>query len=141
MLVSLDDVWLGAPALAGRTAAADYLVTLPRSAGRDVVAAAAGRLMAADRVPRVRPKGGGQKTYDLRPLILSIGVAESSDDGRNAVTDRPIAVRIRGRIHPELGSGRPDEILAALADEVGRPLEPIETVRERLVLSDDLTAD
>jgi hypothetical protein len=140
-LVSIDDVWLGAPALAGRTAAADYLVTLPMSAGRDAVAAAAARLMATDRLSRERPKGGGTKTYDLRPLLVSIDVVESDDDGAADATDRPVVLRIRGRIHPELGSGRPDEILAALADEVGRPLEPIETVRERLVLGDDLVAD
>jgi hypothetical protein len=47
-------------------------------------------------------------------------------------------VRLRTRIHPELGSGRPEEALAALEDELGLPLEGVATVRERLVLAEDL---
>ncbi len=128
-LVALEDVWPGAPALAGQVAAAAYRVTLGGSVDADTTAAAAGRLLAADRLPRERAKGGGVKTYDLRPLLTSI---------QTAVEEERVVVRIRTRIHPELGSGRPEEVIAALADECGSVLEPIETVRERLVLLDDL---
>jgi len=47
-------------------------------------------------------------------------------------------VRTRTRFHPELGTGRPEEVLAALADAAGRPLEAATIVRERLLLIDDL---
>ena len=128
-LATLEDVWPGAPALAGRVAAADYRVTLGGSVDADALAAAAGRLLAAERLPRERAKGGGVKSYDLRPLLISIDTA---------VEEERVVVRIRTRIHPELGSGRPEEVVAALADELGTALEAIETVRERLLLLDDL---
>ena len=130
-LVALEDVWPGAPALAGRVAAADYRVALHGALDEGAIAAAADRLLAADRLDRERAKGGGVKSYDLRPLIISLTAAA---DAR----DEQVAVRVRTRIHPELGSGRPEEVVAALAEELGTPLEATETIRERLVLSDDV---
>jgi hypothetical protein len=35
-----------------------------------------------------------------------------------------------------LGTGRPEEVVAALADEVGTPVVVISLVRERLILAD-----
>jgi radical SAM-linked protein len=134
-LVALEDVWPGAPALAGRVAAAEYRVTLGGSVDADTTAAAATRLLAAERLPRERAKGGGLKTYDLRPLVISIHAAVEAGQARG---ERRVVVRIRTRIHPELGSGRPEEVIAALSDELGTALEPVETIRERLVLADDL---
>ena len=58
--------------------------------------------------------------------------------GAEDARDERVVVRLRTRIHPELGSGRPDEVIAALADDLGLPLEPLETIREGLVLGDDL---
>lgn len=136
-LVALEDVWLGAPALAGRVAAADYRVVLGGPFDDGAIAAAADRLLAADRLDRERTKGGGVKSYDLRPLLISIATAFEVDPG---AAEELVVVRVRTRIHPELGSGRPEEVMAALADELGAPLEAIETIRERLVLSDDLEA-
>jgi hypothetical protein len=134
-LVALEDVWPGAPALAGRVTAADYRVTLGGSVDADAIAAAAGRLLAAERLPRERAKGGGVKTYDLRPLLISI---ETAVEAGQATTEERVVVRIRTRIHPELGSGRPEEVIAALSDELGTALEPVETLRERLLLLEDL---
>ena len=131
-LVALEDVWLGAPALAGRVAAADYLVTLGGEAPADLDAACA-RLMAADSLVRERAKAGGVKAYDLRPLLIAV---EAADGGGG--TRGPVSVRIRTRIHPELGSGRPEEVIAALGDELGATLEPVATIRERVLLTDDL---
>ncbi len=135
-LVALEDVWLGAPALAGRVAAADYLVRLDGQVDAGAISAAAGRLVAADRLVRERAKGGGVKSYDLRPLLVSIATALESRTP-SGERDR-VVVRVRARIHPELGSGRPEEVIAALAEELGEPLEATETIRERLVLVDDL---
>jgi hypothetical protein len=47
-------------------------------------------------------------------------------------------VRVRTRLHPELGSGRPDEVIAALGEELGVTLTPLAIARERLVLIEDL---
>jgi radical SAM-linked protein len=134
-LVDLDDIWLGAPALAGRIAAADYLVVLRGLPDAGLIAVAADRLLAAESLVRERAKSGGVKTYDLRPLLVSIAVA--THPGAAAGEER-LAVRMRTRIHPELGSGRPEEVVAALADEARTPLETADTIRERLVLADDL---
>ena len=49
----------------------------------------------------------------------------------------PVVVRTRTRFHPELGTGRPEEVLAALAEAAGHPLSPEAIVRERLILADD----
>lgn len=134
-LVGLEDVWLGAPALAGRIAAADYVVTLREGAGVDTIAAAAKRLLATDRLVRERAKGGAVKTYDLRPLVMAIDVTGAGVSGAD---EAGIVVRIRTRIHPELGSGRPEEVIAALAEESGATLEVGKTIRDGLVLSEDL---
>jgi hypothetical protein len=125
----VEDTWLGAPALAGRVAAADYLVELYEPLDRIVAVDAATRLLAAASLPRTRLKGGEAKSYDLRPLLLGIDILASSSGGR---------VRVRTRLHPELGAGRPDEVIAALAEEVGTTLTPSATARERLLLLEDL---
>jgi len=52
----------------------------------------------------------------------------------------PLVVRIRTRFDPALGTGRPEEVVAALGDVLGRPLEIRSTVRERLLTHDDLDA-
>ncbi len=128
-LVGCEDTWLGAPALPGRVAAADYLVELSEPLDRALAEVAARRLLGAASLPRVRTKGTSTKTYDLRPLLLAIDVEPSSSGGR---------VRVRTRLHPELGSGRPDEVIAALGEELGVTLTPIAIARERLVLIEDL---
>ncbi len=130
-LLDLADVWLGGPALAGVVAAADYRITLGATDGvngADVVAAAKA-VTAAPSLPRQREKGGGPVAYDLRPLLLSVDVVEAGP---------PVVVRARARFHPSLGTGRPEEVVAALADELGRPLTASNTVRERLILADEL---
>ena len=135
----LEDVWMGAPALAGRVAAAEYRVTLADEPDLRALAAACQRLLDATSLPRARAKGGAMKSYDLRPLLIAIRIGDGetadSSEGRG---NKPVVVRLRTRIHPELGSGRPEEVLAALADELGVPLQAAETVRERLVLADEL---
>ena len=130
---ALEDVWLGSPALSGRVAAADYRVSVRCGASRDGLANAASTLLAAAALPRERAKGGGTKTYDLRPLLIDLSV----DDHAGAA----LTLRIRTRIHPELGSGRPDEVVAALSESLGHSIEVLEIVRERLTLADELPLD
>jgi hypothetical protein len=66
--------------------------------------------------------------YDLRPLLIDVTI----EDGP------PVIVATRTRFHPELGTGRPEEIVGALGDRVGQSLEASSIVRERLVLVEDL---
>jgi radical SAM-linked protein len=124
-LRGVESIWIGAPALSGQVAAADYEVTLAPGVDPDRLAHAVERLLAAGSVPRERLKGGVAKAFDLRPLVLDI-------EARGA------ALRMRTRIHPELGSGRPDEVVAALADELGANLQIEHIVRVRLLLVDEL---
>jgi hypothetical protein len=130
-LVDLYDVWLGAPALAGQVAAADYRIGLrgPASDDAAAIASAAETILAANGLPRQRPKGGSTVRYDLRPLV---------DDVRVMDPGPPPVVRVRTRFDPVLGTGRPEEVVAALAEAAGLPLEIDSLVRERLILAEDL---
>lgn len=132
-LLDVHDVWLGEPPLPGRVVAADYRATLGGLAGED----AAGRLVGACRgfleartVPRTRDKGGRAVAYDLRPLIAGLEVIGIGPAGL-------LELGIRSRFDPDRGVGRPDEVVAALADLIGVPLEIRSLVRERIVLADD----
>ena len=137
-LADVEDVWLGAPSLSGMVAAADYAIELDvdeaaRSADATLnatsIEAGLASLIAAQALPRERAKGGGVVAYDLRPLLLDLCLAEAGP---------PVVVRARTRIHPSLGSGRPEEVVAALGDAVGIPLVARSVVRERVLLRDEL---
>jgi radical SAM-linked protein len=127
-LVELSDVWLAGPPLAGRVAAADYRLELAGTPDAPRLARAAAEILAADRLPRERVKGTATVPYDLRPLLIDVAVKPGS----------PVLVTTRTRFHPELGTGRPEEVLAALGDRLGTRLEATSIVRERLLLADDL---
>jgi hypothetical protein len=126
-LVDLHDAWLGAPALAGRVTGAVYRVTLAGAADGRALASAADRLLGARQLIRERLKGGVPVPFDLRPLLAGIELVEPGP---------PTAVRIEVRIHPERGSGRPEEVVAALADDLGSELTCTQVVRERLIIAD-----
>ena len=127
-LIDAYDVWLGGPPLAGRVAAADYRIDLEAVDDVAALQQAATALGAADRIPRRRMKGGAMVDYDLRPLLVDVAVEAGP----------PPVVRTRTRFDPELGTGRPEEVIAALADRLDRPLEIRKIVRERLLLDEDL---
>ncbi len=125
-LVDLQDVWPGAPALAGRVTGAAYRATLAGPLDVEAVASAVSRVLAARRLIRERQKGGVPVPYDLRPLLSGIEIVEPGP---------PIVVRIEVRIHPERGSGRPEEVLAAIAEELGGEGLPARLVREHLIVA------
>jgi hypothetical protein len=138
-ITDLEDVWVGAPALSGRVAAADYRVTLADGPDTRAVAAACRRVLDAASLPRARAKGGAMKSYDLRPLLISIHSSGGAGTAKPGEEDpKHVVIGLRTRIHPELGSGRPEEVLAALADEAGVPIEAVQMVRERLVFAEEL---
>ena len=127
-LVELEDVWLAGPPLAGRVAAADFRIELAGSPDTAALASAAHELLAARSIMRERPKGAAAVRYDLRPLLVDVRVE---------LKPTPV-VLTRTRFHPELGTGRPEEVLAALSDRASTPLEVRSIVRERLLLVDEL---
>lgn len=129
-LMDLLDVWLGGPPLPGQVVGFAYRITL--GAGvvtAPAVEAACAALLAADRVERERTKGTGTVRYDLRPLVADVAVLDPGP---------PILVRARTRSHPERGTGRPEEVIAALTVSIGSPLEIASIVRERLYLADEV---
>jgi radical SAM-linked protein len=127
-VVDVQDVWLAGPPLVGQVAAADYRVDLAGSVPVDRLRVAAGEVLAAPSLPRRRAKGNGTVEYDLRPLLIDVAV----EDGP------PVTVITRTRFHPELGTGRPEEVIAALGDRIGLTLEAATIVRDRIVLAEDL---
>jgi radical SAM-linked protein len=131
-VASVHDVWLGTPPLAASVAAADYRVVLADSGDAGPTPAAirdaAARLLAARTLERQRQRGTDSVTYDLRRLVGSIDVRETV----------PLVLCIRTLFHPERGAGRPEEVVAALGDVLGVPLDAAETVRERVLIAEDL---
>ena len=141
--VGAADVWLGAPALAGRIVAADWRVELiggeeAGPAGPQRLADGVRALLAANTWPRTRLKGGAEKRYDLRPLVADVSLV-AGDPGRSDDVEGMFA-RIRTRIDPEMGSGRPEEVVAALGEAARMTLRVGAVSRERLVLADDADA-
>lgn len=127
-LIDAYDVWLGGPPLGGRVAAADYRIELTGVGDGAALQRAAAELAAARSIPRQRLKGGATVDYDLRPLLVRVAV----DPGP------PPTVRARTRFDPELGTGRPEEVVGAIADRLGGSLQVRSIVRERLLLDEDL---
>jgi radical SAM-linked protein len=131
-IASVHDVWLGAAPLPATVAAADYRIVLTDrvSCTPAQIRDAAGRLLAASTLERRRPRGTDSVAYDLRPLLAAIEVRDTAPT---------IVLSIRTLFHPERGAGRPEEVLAALGDVLATPLVPAGTVRERVLVADEIT--
>ena len=130
-LVDLFDVWTGEPALPGQVVAADYLVDIdaqPAGTAPIDLASAIEALLAAETLPRGRARSGGSASANLRPLI-------------HDVQEHPGGLWMRLRMDPSLGSGRPDEVLAAIIAMTGRDITATRIRRERLWLRDEWEAD
>ncbi len=121
-LADLYDVWLGAPALPASVSGAEYSVILADPIDVPALRQGVLRLLAADHLPRERTKGCGTVSYDLRPLLSGLEVGPSGE------------LRIQVRFDPARGSGRPEEVVAALAEVTGHSLGIAETRRARLIV-------
>jgi len=137
-VVELHDVWAGAPALAPRLVAADYRMTL-LNVDPARLESAVRRLLAMGELPRERRKEARVVRYNLRPLLLDLragqpdaatGVAIAAGTVTAAgATSAPGVVAAAGlwmrlRHSQNLGSGRPDEVISALAEELGMRPQP-----------------
>ncbi len=134
-MVDVYDVWLGEAPLPGRVTASVYRAGLPPDADLVAVRGAARTLCAAVTLPRVRRKGEATIAYDLRPFVEAIEVADLVTVPDGAPTVPGPILRMTLRHDPEKGVGRPEELLAALEEQVGFPLGVRSLVRERLVLA------
>ena len=122
----LYDVWVNAPAVATQLVAADYRLTLlgVDPAGLE---AAVRRLLAADELPREKRRERKVTSYDLRPLILDLQIrppdeASAAAAAREAVVAAGLWLRLRHT--QDQGSGRTEEVVAALADQLGMAVAP-----------------
>jgi hypothetical protein len=122
--------------VATQLVAADYRMTL-LGVAVEPLDAAARRLLAASTLRREKHREKKVTAYDLRPLLLDLRVGPAdaaaagtsgaalantvdADDVTVASAAEPAAgLWMRLRNSQELGSGRADEVVAALADELG----------------------
>ncbi len=131
-IVDVYDAWLREPALPGQVAASVYRATFPAGTlDPAAVAGAARAILDAGSLPRERAKGEGTVRYDLRPFLEALTVS-SGPDGT-------LEVRMILRHDPERGVGRPEEVVAELADRLGREARTLaaHVARERLILVSD----
>ena len=120
-ITSVAEVPLNAPALQAELRWAEYLVTIETSESREQIEAQVRMFMEALSVMRER-RG---KSYDLRPLVLSLQVQGAS--GASA----QIAMRLKADANA--GTGRPDETLSAL----GWGDAPVQVHRRKLGFAGD----
>ncbi|HEY8438302.1 MAG TPA: DUF2344 domain-containing protein [Candidatus Limnocylindrales bacterium] len=132
--VDAEDVWLGDPPLPGQVVAATWRVTVtsdaPGPVDRDRLRRAIDETLAAASIERVRTRGGTTRRYDLRPLLGRVELLPGD----------PLELVMRTRFDPERGAGRPEEVIAAIADAAGAPLEVDSLIRTGLILARDAAA-
>ena len=136
-LVDLHDVWLHAPAVAARLAGAVYRMDLAGGGEAPVlgadVARAIASLLEAERLDRRRQKEKKVVAYDLRPLILVLELVAWDDAG--GAGSGAGTIRVNVRHSQDDGTGRPDEVVAALAEALPAQLDVVQAVRVRFVLA------
>ena len=101
-IASIEQVPLNAPALQAELRWAEYLVTVHTSESRDQVEARVRTFIESTLVMRER-RG---KSYDLRPLVLSLQI--------ESVSELSAEIVMRLKADASAGTGRPDEVLSAL---------------------------
>jgi hypothetical protein len=156
-VVELHNEWVGAPPLAPQLVAADYRMTL-LGVERAVVEEGSRALLAAERLPREKRRENRTVAYDLRPLLMElrvgevqavIGAAPAAPAVQAAAASPAVGLWVRLRHSQDEGSGRAEEVVAALADVLpgsssaraaaDRPaIEIVHPIRERLWLADEL---
>lgn len=101
-IASITEVPLNAPALQAALRWAEYVVTVETDETREQVESKVQTFLAASSLMRER-RG---KSYDLRPLVLSLTV--------EAVLASSVQLVMQLLADANAGTGRPDEVLAAL---------------------------
>jgi radical SAM-linked protein len=109
------------PSLQSLVRYAEYLVTVETSLPQEAIERATRVLLAKAELPWKHLRDGEERTYDLRPLIDSLWVAEAADD--SAV----LGMRLQNDGN---AAGRPEQVALAL----GFTEPPLRIHRTRLVL-------
>jgi len=104
-LSSVAEVPMEWPSLPAQVRAAEYEVCVESASSGKELAMRVQTLLAATSLPRATERDGKQRTYDLRPLIQKLELA-----GKRS---RLFVVRMRLQTDGQ-GTGRPDEVMAAL---------------------------
>jgi radical SAM-linked protein len=125
-VTDLFDVWTGEASIAPQLAAADYRMTL-LGVGREEVAAAIGRILGAATLPRERRREARTIKYDLRPLVIDLkpqdaGSAPPLGESRSAASGGSVlsaGLWMRLRHSQDGGTGRAEEVVAAIAEDLG----------------------
>jgi radical SAM-linked protein len=104
-LCGVEEVPLAQPSLPSQLAAADYEVTVQGAGTAEELRARLRLLLAEESIIRQRNRPGSVRTYDLRPLVQRLELERW--DGETAVIGMRLAATARG-------TGRPDEVMAAL---------------------------
>jgi hypothetical protein len=120
-VTSIAPVPLNAPALQAELRWAEYVVTVETGEAPEQIEQKVQTFLAASTLPRER-RG---KSYNLRPLALSLMVEAARDSSAR------IAMRLLA--DASAGTGRPDEVLAAL----GWGDAPTQIHRRKLGFSND----
>ena len=100
-----EQVDLRAPALQAQMIAADYRATVHTGEPSEAIEGRIEALFACPSIARRRMQKGDWQTYNLRPLVQSIGVASAAEG--------ILLLTMRLEASPQ-GAGRPEEVLDAL---------------------------
>lgn len=118
VVTDLHDVWVGDAAIAPQLAAADYRATIA-GVGAERLQPAVAKLLASDTLLRERRRDKGIVRYDLRPLLVELR-CDRTEGVLNPGVDGPSAnLWMRLRHSQDGGTGRMEEVVAALAEELG----------------------
>jgi radical SAM-linked protein len=145
-VVDVHDVWTGEPSLASRLVAADYRLTVSGAEG-PALRQAARDLLHSKRLDRERKRDDKAVAYDLRPLLVDIhvdagGAAEKDrTEQERKEQDAPATLTMRLRHSQESGSARPDEVVLALGERLGRELDTTGATRLKLWLAGEIELD
>lgn len=104
-LTDVSEVPIQQPSLPSRVTAAEYEAVVHSSDTPQEVGARLSTLLASVSIPRTRQRPGGARAYDLRPLIQGLQLV-GMDENSAVISMQLLA-------GPQ-GTGRPDEVLAAL---------------------------
>ena len=122
-LLGVEEVALALPSLQASLRAAEYRVDVVDPRPLDTLRAAIADLLAKDRLEWEHRREQEVRRYDLRALILSLGIDGKSDDR--------VTLRMRLRADAQ-GSGRPEQVTAALG--IAEP--PLRVQRVRLEVAE-----
>ena len=125
-VLTVEEASLQSPSLQAALRFSDYTVTVEAQASFDEAQQRVAQLLAQTALPWEHVRDGDRKTYDLRPLINQLSVAEAR---QGTVV---LAMRLKT---DSSASGRPEQVARALGFEE----PPLAVHRVRLLFEDDPT--